>query len=79
MQKVHLRVRLKEYLASIGVSAYQLARWTEGVSAQTIYAICNGTRKPSLDVLEAVLNALWVNGFEARLDELVEIKSAVSD
>ncbi len=55
--------KLKNYLASIGVTPYVLGKWTNEVSAQTIYAVAAGTRRPSLEVLEAILtelNAPWL-------------------
>ncbi len=42
--------------------------------AQGVYAIANGTRKPSLEALEAIINAFRENGLETTLEDLVKVK-----
>jgi DNA-binding XRE family transcriptional regulator len=70
---IHTRidVQLKPYLEQIGVTAYTLGKWVVGVSPQTIYAVANGSRRPSLEVLEAILDAFHDNGFETTLSDLL--------
>ncbi len=72
MNRLKLRVDLKTYLQSIQVTPYQLAKWTPDVSGPTIYAICAGTRRPSFEVLEAILNALRAQNFDAHLLDIVK-------
>ncbi len=36
--------------------------------------IANGTRKPSLEALEAIINAFRENGLETTLEDLVKVK-----
>ncbi len=74
-----LVVTLKTYLDDVGVTAYTLGKWVEGVSPQTIYAVANGTRKPSLDVLEAIITAFRSNGFSTQLNDLVRLENTVLD
>jgi DNA-binding XRE family transcriptional regulator len=74
-----LVVTLKTYLDDVGVTAYTLGKWVEGVSPQTIYAVANGTRKPSLDVLEAIISAFRANGFATQLSDLVRLENTVLD
>ncbi len=72
MNRVTLRMDLKSYLNFLEVTPYQLAKWTPEVSAPMVYAICAGTRRPSFDVLEAILNALRAQGFNAHLSDIVK-------
>lgn len=72
MNRLKLRVDLKNYLSSIGVTPYQLGKWAPDVSAPMVYAICAGTRRPSFDVLEALLNALRAQGFDAQLSDILK-------
>jgi transcriptional regulator with XRE-family HTH domain len=74
MTPIHLEITLKEYLEQVGISAYTLGKWTHGISAQSVYAIANGTRKPSLEALEAIINAFRENGLETTLEDLVKVK-----
>ena len=67
-------VRGESSLEQVGVSAYTLGKWTHGISAQSVYAIANGTRKPSLEALEAIINAFRENGLETTLEDLVKVK-----
>ena len=71
----HLRVRvdLKTHLDAIGVTPYQLGKWMSGVSMPMIYAVCNGTRRPSLDVIEAILNTLRWQGYATLLTDIVRV------
>jgi transcriptional regulator with XRE-family HTH domain len=74
MTPIHLEITLKDYLEQVGISAYTLGKWTHGISAQSVYAIANGTRKPSLEALEAIINAFRENGLETTLEDLVKVK-----
>ena len=74
MTPIHLEITLKDYLEQVGISAYMLGKWTHGISAQSVYAIANGTRKPSLEALEAIINAFRENGLETILEDLVKVK-----
>jgi DNA-binding XRE family transcriptional regulator len=71
-----IRITLKNYLEQQGISAYTLGKWVTGVSPQTIYAITNGTRKPSLETLEAILCGLKQNGYDTRLEDLLLLEPA---
>lgn len=51
-----------------------LGKWVDGVSSQTIYAIANGTRRPSLEVLEAILNGLHAQGHLTVLNDIIQIE-----
>ena len=73
MTPIHLEITLKDYLEQVGISAYTLGKWTH-ISAQSVYAIANGTRKPSLEALEAIINAFRENGLETTLEDLVKLK-----
>ena len=73
--RTHIDVRLKAYLDQIGVTAYTLGKWVIGVSPQTIYAVANGSRRPSLEVLEAILDAFHRNGFATTLSDLLGIRT----
>jgi DNA-binding XRE family transcriptional regulator len=75
-QRVKLRVQLKSYLASINVTPYMLGKWVDGVSSQTIYAVASGTRRPSLEVLEAILNGLRSKGHPTSLNDIIQIEEA---
>ena len=74
MSRLLLRVTLRDYLLSIEVTPYQLGKWTPQVSAQTIYAICAETRRPSLDVLAAILETLRAHGFDAQLADVLKVE-----
>ncbi len=74
---IKIRVTLKEYLAEIGVTAYTLSKWVEGVSAPTIYAVCNGTRRPSFEVLEAIIRALRAHDLPVDLSHLIRLEETV--
>ena len=76
MARIKIKVRLKEYLASIEVTPYSLGKWVEGVSPQTIYAVCGETRRPSLEVLEAILSGLRSQGYETSLADIIRIETA---
>jgi DNA-binding XRE family transcriptional regulator len=75
MTHTRIDVQLKAYLEQIGVTAYTLGKWVVGVSPQTIYAVANGSRRPSLEVLEAILNAFHANGFETTLSDLLSTRT----
>lgn len=77
--KIKIRVRLRDYLASIKVTPYLLGKWVEGVSSQTIYAVASETRRPSLEVLEAILNGLHAQGYLTSLNDIIQIEAADSD
>ncbi len=72
---LRIQVTLRQHLEQIGVSAYMLGKMTNQVSPQTIYAIANGSRKPSLEALEAILNALHQQGFSTTLEDLIFVES----
>ena len=74
MKKIVIKVRLKRYLNSININASTLSKWIEGVSSQTIYAVAGETRRPSLEVLEAILSALRANGFDTALSDIIEVE-----
>ena len=71
---IKITITLKQYLDSIGITSYVLGKWVDGVSAQTIYAIANGTRRPSLEVLERILNGLHSHGYPATLNDIVQVE-----
>lgn len=71
---IKITITLKHYLDSIGITSYVLGKWVEGVSAQTIYAIANGTRRPSLEVLERILNGLHSHGYPATLNDIIQVE-----
>jgi DNA-binding XRE family transcriptional regulator len=73
--KAKLNVRLKIYLEQLEVSAYTLGKWVRGVSPQTVYAIANGTRKPSLEALEAIIQAFQDQGFDTKLEDVLELET----
>lgn len=73
-QKIKLRVCLKEYLSSVNVTPYMLGKWVDGVSSQTIYAVAGETRRPSLEVLEAILNGLRSHGYPTSLSDIIKIE-----
>lgn len=77
MASFKIRVTLKEYLAEISITAYTLSKWVEGVSPQTIYAVCNGTRRPSFEVLEAIIRALRAHDFPVDLSDLIRLDESV--
>jgi hypothetical protein len=52
----------------------KIAGFNPRISAQRVYAIANGTRKPSLEALEAIINAFRENGLETTLEDLVKVK-----
>lgn len=78
-QKIKIRVQLRDYLTSINVTSYMLGKWVDGVSSQTIYAVASGTRRPSLEVLEAILNGLRSQGHSTELSDIVQIEEASSE
>ena len=75
LSNVKLKIALKEYLASLNVTPYMLGKWVTGVSPQTIFAVTNGTRKPSLDVLEAIINALRTKGHPATPADIIKYEA----
>lgn len=77
--KIKIKVELKTYLDSIGVTPYTLGKWVEGVSPQTIYAVASGTRKPSFEVLEAILNGLNENNFPTELKDIIQVELVEED
>ena len=70
-----ITVKLADYLQSIGVTKYTLGKWVDGVSPQTVYAVASHQRRPSLDVLAAIISALHAHGFDATLDDLLCIET----
>lgn len=78
-RKIKIRVQLRDYLTSINVTPYMLGKWVDGVSSQTIYAVASGTRRPSLEVLEAILNGLHSQGYLTILDDIIQIEEATSE
>lgn len=75
-KKIRIRVQLRDYLTSINVTPYMLGKWVDGVSSQTIYAVASGTRRPSLEVLEAILNGLRSQGHSTELSDIIQIEEA---
>jgi len=76
---LRVRVDLKTHLDAIGVTPYQLGKWMSGVSTPMIYAVCNGTRRPSLDVIEAILNTLRRQGYATSLTDIVRVDAIERD
>lgn len=74
-KKLKIKVELRSYLASINVTPYMLGKWVEEISPQTIYAVANGTRRPSLEVLEAILSSLHSNGYETTLNDIIQVET----
>lgn len=72
-EKIRIDFKLKGYLDSINVTPYMLGKWVTGVSPQTIYAVANGSRRPSFEVLEAILNGLRANGYATTLTDIIDI------
>lgn len=72
---IKITVTLKDYLDSIGITSYTLGKWVDGVSSQTVYAIANGTRRPSLEVLERILNGLHSHGYPATLNDIIRLEA----
>jgi len=77
--KIKIRVRLRDYLTSINATPYVLGKWVDGVSSQTIYAVASGTRRPSLEVLEAILNGLHSQGYLTSLNDIIQIEGVNSE
>jgi DNA-binding XRE family transcriptional regulator len=73
--KAKIAIKLKNYLEQVEVSAYTLGKWVNGVSPQTVYAIANGTRKPSLEALEAIIQAFQDQGFDTKLNDVLELET----
>jgi DNA-binding XRE family transcriptional regulator len=72
--KAKLTIRLKTYLEQLEVSAYTLGKWVDGVSPQMVYAIANGTRKPSIEALELIIQAFREKGFDTTLEDILELE-----
>jgi DNA-binding XRE family transcriptional regulator len=72
--RIKIKVKLKDYLASMNVTPYMLGKWVEGVSSQTIFAVANESRRPSLEVLESILNGLRSNGYLTSLSDIVQVE-----
>jgi predicted transcriptional regulator len=72
---LRVRVDLKKHLDAVGVTPYQLGKWMSGVSTPTIYAVCSGTRRPSLDVIETILNTLNRHGYVTTLADLIRVEA----
>lgn len=53
-----IKVKLKEFLQEHGLSAYRLAKYVDGVSPKTVYAVNAGRTRPSLPALERIVDAL---------------------
>lgn len=51
-----------------------LGKWVDGVSPQTIFAVANESRRPSLEVLESILNGLRSNGHLTSLGDIIQIE-----
>lgn len=62
---------MREYLEANGITIYVLTKWVQGISPQTLYAIANGTRRPSLEALEIILQALHAHSLHAELSDIV--------
>lgn len=71
---IRIKVKLKTYLASINVTPYMLGKWVDGVSSQTIFAVANESRRPSLEVLESILNGLRSNGHLTSLGDIIQVE-----
>ena len=73
MSNAVMKLTLKEFLKSNGLSAYQLAREVRGVKEQAVYAIVRGDRKPSWESLDYITSALSrLLKRRVRLEEFVE-------
>ncbi|MEH2196039.1 MAG: helix-turn-helix transcriptional regulator [Nostoc sp.] len=72
---IKITITLKQYLDSVGITSYVLGKWVNGVSPQTVYAIANGTRRPSLEVLEKILSSLHSHGYPASLEDIIQIEA----
>lgn len=75
IKKRVLKVVLRSYLDSVGVSAYLLAQWIPTVSPKTIYAVANGTRRPSLELVESILLALNENGYKTSIEDILKFEN----
>lgn len=71
ISKLKLKIVLRDYLEAHGITVYLLTKWVEGVSPQTLYAIANGTRRPSLEALEIILQALHDHSLPAVLSDII--------
>lgn len=71
ISKLKLKIVLREYLEANGITIYVLTKWVQGISPQTLYAIANGTRRPSLEALEIILQALHAHSLHAELSDIV--------
>ena len=71
ISKLKLKIVLRDYLEANGVTVYLLTKWVQGISPQTLYAIANGTRRPSLEALEIILQALHEHSLPAALSDIV--------
>lgn len=71
ISKLKLKIVLRDYLEANSVTVYLLTKWVQGVSPQTLYAIANGTRRPSLEALEIILQALHDHSLPAVLSDIV--------
>lgn len=68
-----VRVRLKQFLDKHHITTYRLAESTSGTSPKTIYAVASGTRKPSIETLGSVVEALrQLTGESVTFDDLLE-------
>lgn len=74
--RVKIKVKLRAYLSSINVTPYMLGKWVNGVSPQTIFAVANESRRPSLAVLESILDGLRSKGHLTSLDDIVQVEIA---
>lgn len=72
--KIKIKVKLRDYLASINITPYMLGKWVVGVSPQTIFAVANESRRPSLEVLESILTGLHSNGHLTSLEDIIQIE-----
>jgi DNA-binding XRE family transcriptional regulator len=77
--KTQIQVTLKIYLERQRISAYTLGKWVVGVSPQTVYAVANGSRKPSLEALEAIIQAFQEHGFDTQLEDLLTLELPASE
>ncbi len=73
--EIRIKIGLKEYLDSINVTPYTLGKWVVGVSPQTIFAVANGSRRPSLEVLEAIINGLRTNGHLTSISDIIQLEN----
>ncbi|MBI3961843.1 MAG: helix-turn-helix transcriptional regulator [Deinococcus sp.] len=75
-----LRVKLREYLDTHQLSAYQLAKEVEGMSPKTVYAYAAGSRQPSIENLEKLITTLRkLTGESVDVSDLLEYQPELAE